>query len=175
VELHEIDVVRVRAEVPQAWFRRVDIGTPAELRFDARPDELVTARVDIRVAVADAAARTFPVFLELDNASRRITPGMSVRVGLQVAGDRSAETLQVPRDAIVRGPDGITRVWVVRDAGSGVTEARPVAVRLGRSFGAAVEVTGGEIALDDRVVVRGNETLRAGEPVRVVPAPTGSS
>jgi membrane fusion protein (multidrug efflux system) len=170
VELQELDVVRVRAEVPQTWFSKVDAGTPAELIFDAYPQRPLNTRVSIKVGVADAAARTFPVLIELDNRARELTPGMSVRIGLQVTSDRTGESLQVPRDAIVRGPDGIARVWVVREDGGGA-QARPVPVRLGRSFGTNVEIVDGEVVTGDRVVVRGNETLRAGERVRAV-APT---
>jgi membrane fusion protein (multidrug efflux system) len=174
VELHELDVVRVQTEVPQAWYSRVSIGTPARLVFDAYPDQPMDASVSIRVSVADSAARTFPVLLQLDNSARDLTPGMSVRVSLAVTGNgNGGDTLQLPRDALVRGPDGITRVWVVREDRSGALRGEPMAVRTGRSFGSRVEIVEGDIRLDDRVVVRGNESLRAGEPVRIVTEASG--
>ncbi len=176
VELQELDVVRVRVDVPQALYPRVAVGTDAEVTFDAYPDAPWRAAVSIRVPVADASSRAFPVLLELDNRDRRLTPGMSARVALQVTGQqRQGETVAVPRDAVVRGPDGVTRVWVIRPSGTGNT-VEPVAVRLGRSFDALVEIVDGDpLQAGQQVVIRGNETLRAGQPVRLVTTPSGSS
>ncbi|MEO0421781.1 MAG: efflux RND transporter periplasmic adaptor subunit [Pseudomonadota bacterium] len=176
VELQELDVVRVRVDVPQALYPRVAVGTNAEVTFDAYPNEPWRAAVSIRVPVASASSRAFPVLLELDNRDRRLTPGMSARVSLQVTGERRGETLAVPRDAVARGPDGVTRVWVIRGGNNGNRTVEPVAVRLGRSFDALVEIVGGDpLQAGEQVVIRGNETLRAGQSVRLVNTPSGSS
>lgn len=174
VDLREVDVVRVQTDVPQQLWSQVSVGTPAQLQFDAWPEQPRRAAVSIRIAAADAAARTFPVLFELDNRDRRLTPGMSARVGLEVESERGGETLQVPRDAVLRGPDGVTRVWVLRPAADGATVA-PVTVTLGRSFGSRIEVIDGNLAAGDQVVVRGNETLRAGQQVRVVTELSGGA
>lgn len=176
VELQELDVVRVRVDVPQALYPRIAVGTGAQVTFDAYPNEPWRAAVSIRVPVTDASNRAFPVLLELDNRDRLLTPGMSARVSLQVTGERRGETVAVPRDAVSRGPDGVTRVWVIRAATNSDRTVQPVAVRLGRSFDALVEVIGGDpLQAGEQVVIRGNETLRAGQSVRLVNTPSGSS
>ena len=78
-----------------------------------------------------------------------------------LAGD--AEGVTVSRDAVTRRADGRHTVWVVdADNGSGVAREQPVT--LGPAQGERVVVTdglrGGEV-----VVVRGNESLRAGQRV----------
>jgi multidrug efflux pump subunit AcrA (membrane-fusion protein) len=71
----------------------------------------------------------------------------------------------IPRDALLRYPDGSFTVFVLRDGPNGPTALeRPV--KLGGG-GAQIEVVEG-IEPNDRVVVRGNERLRSGQSVRIV-------
>jgi hypothetical protein len=65
---------------------------------------------------------------------------------------------------LLRYPDGTQSVFVVRDT-DGRATAEERRVRLGRG-GERVEILEG-IAPGDRVVVRGNESLRNGQPVRI--------
>jgi multidrug efflux pump subunit AcrA (membrane-fusion protein) len=67
----------------------------------------------------------------------------------------------VPRDAVIVRADG---AHVFRVAKGDVAER--VAVRVGNGDSQRVEVSGG-LAAGDRVVVRGGERLRQGQPVKV--------
>jgi multidrug efflux pump subunit AcrA (membrane-fusion protein) len=71
----------------------------------------------------------------------------------------------VPRDAIIRYPDGRVIVWTLEpgDDGPVVAEQR---VETGLTFSGRVEIRAG-LAPGARVVVKGNEALQAGQPVRV--------
>ena len=69
------------------------------------------------------------------------------------------EVVTVHKDAILSQPNG-TVVYIVTD---GQAMIRPV--QLGESVGSRIEVLGG-LAPGDLVVVRGNERLRPGQPVR---------
>ena len=84
--------------------------------------------------------------------------------------------VEVPRDALVRYPDGSTSVWVVKENIEGQF-AHERQVTLGNSFGEKAKITEG---LDGTtlVVVRGNESLDNGVKVKLVerlPERNGSS
>ena len=85
--------------------------------------------------------------------------GSAVRVELPAA--RQAAGLMVPRDAVIVRADG---AHVFRVAKGDVAER--VAVRVGNGDSQRVEVSG-SLAAGDRVVVRGGERLRQGQPVKV--------
>jgi multidrug efflux pump subunit AcrA (membrane-fusion protein) len=104
-------------------------------------------------------ARTFPVKISLENPDMRIKSGMEVQVAFSVGGTR--ESLVVPKDAVViSGKDRL--VYVVRD---GVAYPEPVVVQGYFENSVSFE---GNLKPGDVVVVRGNERLRPGQPVKVV-------
>jgi multidrug efflux pump subunit AcrA (membrane-fusion protein) len=71
----------------------------------------------------------------------------------------------IPRGAVIRYPDGRTTVWLL-DRDDDRLVARERQVELGRSFDGLVHIRDG-LEAGTRVVVRGNETLRPGQPVQV--------
>jgi multidrug efflux pump subunit AcrA (membrane-fusion protein) len=90
---------------------------------------------------------------------------MSASVAFRL--ERSQSALTIPRDAVIRQPDGSALVWVVVENG-GRSVAAPRPVELGRPLGEAIEVRSG-LDGEARVVVRGNELLREGSAVRILP------
>lgn len=169
--LVDAEVLRIDVPVPQSRFGRVVQGTPAGVRFDAAPELRIEAAVTTVVPISDPAARTFLARIEVDNADHRFTPGMSARIVLRPGDADSRSALHVPRDALVRMEDGSHRVWVVSD-GTEPATVRPVAVDVERFQGSEAFIDGGVLEAGTRVVVRGNETLREGQLIRVV-EPTG--
>ena len=162
LQLVAIDRLQLDLRVPQQYFRRVEVGTPVTLRLDALPDEMLEARVSSVIPVSDPDARTFLVRTEIDNGAGRLTPGMSVRAVLRLGTNRQSEV--VPRDALVRYPDGRIIVWVAEVDGDGYVVHERL-VRIGLAFDGSVEILEG-LAVGERVVIRGNETLREGQEVR---------
>ncbi|NGX15861.1 efflux RND transporter periplasmic adaptor subunit [Wenzhouxiangella sp. XN24] len=163
-ELVAPDELWLDVRVPQAYWTRIDADTRLRAFADPAPDTALDARIHARVPVKDPAARTFLLRLRVDDDSGRITPGMSARVELQLPGAGRVTT--VPRDAILRYPDGTATVWVV-DTRAEPLVAREQEVQLLRTLGERVELAG---AFDPglRVVIRGNEALKEGETVRLV-------
>lgn len=49
-----------------------------------------------------------------------------------------------------------------------MARVEPVDVVTGRGFGALVEIKSGALTQGDRIVVRGNESLKPGQRVRIV-------
>jgi multidrug efflux pump subunit AcrA (membrane-fusion protein) len=88
-------------------------------------------------------------------------PGMSVKATLKLSTGRRG--IAVPRDAIIRLPDGRVVVWVIESGEDGPT-AREQPVSTGLAFDSMVEIREG---LDEGVIVvtKGNEALQNGQRV----------
>lgn len=162
IDLVATDRVRLDVQAPQERFDDIREDSRVEVIADAGGPEPLAGRIVARVPVSDPAARTFLVRILIEGAPGTLLPGTSATAVIGLAGAQQA--LAVPRDALLRYPDGTHSVFVLREtAGRTVVEERRV--RLGRG-GAQVEILEG-IAPTDRVVVRGNERLRNGQAVRV--------
>lgn len=158
-----IDRLQLDLQVPQSYFRRVGDRTTVSVRVDALPGETFEAAVDRVVPVSDPDARTFLARTWLDNQDTTMTPGMSARAVLRIGTGR--EGIVVPRDALIRYPDGRTVVWVAQgEGGKRTVEERRV--ETGLAFDGKVEIVEG-LAEGEPVVVRGNETLQQGQEVRI--------
>jgi len=163
LHLVAVDRLRLELQVPQGYFARIAPGTPLEVRLDAPAGEPLRTRVSELVPVSDPATRTFLVRARIDNAAGTMTPGMSARAVIALGTGR--EGVVVPRDALIRHPDGRTVVWAAH--GQGATRVvRARRVETGLAFGQRVEITTG-LEAGTPVVVRGNESLREGQEVRV--------
>lgn len=165
-EVIDIDPVEIEVYVPAESVRFLRRDMPVTIRVDAIPDREFEGVLSRIVPEADMRARTFPVKIRLPNAPQNerdlLRPGMLARAGLPTS--ELAEGLTVPKDAVVFGtnvvPGGGPVVW--KDD-SGV--ARPVSVGVGAGSGERLIVTG-DLAEGDQVVIRGNERLRPGQPLR---------
>ncbi len=157
-EVAALNPVRVRLPVPEQTVTRLKVGQSVAIRTDAL-GETRTGRIVTIVPQADAQARTFPVEVAVTNRDGRLLPGMVARATLP--GPRLADALLLPKDAVVAGRHGDT---VVRIA-DGVAEVVAVEVIGATGTRLAVRPVAGTLVAGDRVVVRGNERLRPGQPV----------
>jgi RND family efflux transporter MFP subunit len=164
LELVGTENLRLDLRVPQEHYPYIDDNTRVTVRLDAMPLRSVDARISAKVPVSDTGSRTFLLRVQLPESERGITPGMSAQARLRIPG--SERVLTVPRDAILRDAYGGSRVWSLEDV-DGAPVATQHTVQVGRSFEGNTELRNG-LEPGVRVVVRGNETLREGQPVRVV-------
>ncbi len=162
-ELVSLDELWLDVRAPQQYWPELRPDADVSIVLDAFNDMTLDAYVHARVPVSDPSARTFLVRLSFEAEPGTVTPGMSGRARFRLPGEN--EVLRVPRDAVIRYPDGTTTVWVVEER-DGATRADEVEVAVGRSFGDTVEIVGGIDPLRP-VVVRGNEVLTRGQPVSV--------
>ncbi|MEX0957751.1 MAG: efflux RND transporter periplasmic adaptor subunit [Burkholderiales bacterium] len=163
LELVDTRRLRVDVQVPQERFHDVSVGSEARVELDALSGRVLEGKVQARVPVNDPGARTFLARIVVGDGDRLMTPGMSARVVLTLKSGEPA--LSVPRDAILRRPDGSTSVWVLNEGETlTVSERR---VELVPSLQDAIEVRSG-VSAGEKIVVRGNETLRDGQRVRIV-------
>ncbi len=150
--------------LPQADFRGLAAGQPVTLSVDSLPDQEFPGRIVAIVPVSDPGDRTFLLrVVASDVVPVGMMPGMSAR--MRIAVDQGYTGVVVPRDAILRYPDGRTVVWVVEQQDAR-TVARERLVSLGQVFDGQVEVRSG-LQAGRVIVVRGNEALRDGQSVEV--------
>ncbi|MCB1954779.1 MAG: efflux RND transporter periplasmic adaptor subunit [Rhodocyclaceae bacterium] len=164
-ELVALTPLRVDVQMPQERFAAVEPGAPVTILPDALPGVRLAGHVDTRVPVGDAVARTFLVRILLETAHERIAPGMSVHVRFALPSRDAG--LSVPRDAVVRSPDGQAEVWLAEASADGKVIARRRSVNMAGALGDRVGIRDG-LQAGDRVIVRGNERLRDGQPLRIV-------
>lgn len=160
VELVDLATLEVVLEVPERYFGGLEEGVAARITFEALPEVEVTGRLAAIIPRAHPEARTFPVKVRFPNPADRVGAGMLAQVDLPVGEPYRA--VVVPKDAVVRRGER-TVVYRVADGA-----AREVAVETGGGSGAWVEVRG-PFEVGDRVVTRGNERLRDGQPIRPSP------
>lgn len=166
VELVETARLRLEIPVPQYYFSKMNAKTAAQIRFDAFPKKVVESTVSAIIPINDTTSRTFRIRFDLDNANLALTPGMTAKVALSLRTDESVDSLIVPRDAIVRKPNGEQVVWIIEQL-DGVTKVKPISVETGRTYRDGVELTSNNLSAGDLAVVRGNEILRPAQSVRV--------
>ncbi len=154
-----LDPIKVVVPVPERYLPSLRPGQGVTLRADALPGRRLKGRILALIPRGDDNSRSFPVQIELANPQGRIKPGMLVRATLAVGGRHQA--LLVPKDALVLSPGGAGVVIIEQG------RARPLPVKLVAAHGELMEVTG-SLKAGMPVVVRGNERLRPGQPVRVI-------
>ena len=161
--LNDTDL-EAEAEVPSGRLRGLSVGALVTLTLDDGSRHQATVRAI--VPTENVRTRTRPVRFTADFGKTGMTlaADQSVTVLIPVGGRGQVAT--VHKDAVVRsGADAF--VFVVKD-----NLARRVKVRLGDGLGPRFVVLDG-VKPGQEVVVRGNETLGRGGPVRIRGA-TGS-
>lgn len=163
VVLVETTRLYVDVPVPQHYYSQLGDSLRVTLRFDALPGQAFPAELVARVPVSDPTARTFTLRLRPEVGADKLIPGMSARVVLDYGAH--ARGVVVPRDAIIRYPDGRTSVWVAEADGK-ASKASEHLVELGPAFDGMVHIKSG-LADGATVIVEGNESLREGQRVRL--------
>jgi cobalt-zinc-cadmium efflux system membrane fusion protein len=143
----DLSRVYVQAQVFEKDLGQVHVGQRAAIRVDAYPDERFTGSVVAIGDVIDPQTRTAAVRCDVANPNSLLKLDMFATVELPTGSAQPA--LAVPTDA-VQNYEGKSVVFVRASATR--FEVRPV--ELGRTVGAAAEVTRG-VRAGDSVVTRG--------------------
>lgn len=162
VQLVETEGTRFDLRVPQEFLSRISATERVSVVLDAFPEKILEAKIGVMVPVKDTASRTFLTRLELTDPERLAAPGMSGTARLLHRSGRR-DAVRVPRDAVVRLPDGTAKVWIVTEAPAGAVAASRE-IRAGASLGEHTEILEG-LAGGERIVLKGNEGLRENQPV----------
>ncbi len=158
--LAETRKLRVFVRVPQGAAVRMTPGVAAELHLAELPGRIFPAQVARTAGMLAADSRTLLTELEVDNSRGEILPGSYAQVVFP--DDKPAAALTLLANTLLFHAEG-TMVGVVR--ADNTVELRRV--KLGRDFGAVVEIASG-ISATDRVILNPSDSLVAGATVRVL-------
>jgi len=161
VELVALDELRIDFQAPQSVYTKIGDSTRLRVKLDALPGRQFDGRIERIIPVTDPISRTFLLRAALEDPTTQLAPGMSASGILRL--DAGARGVAVPRDAIIRYPDGRVTVWVAEAEGE-QARVRELRVQTGLSFGGLVAITHG-LEPGAVVVVRGNESLYEGQAV----------
>ncbi len=152
--------------VPQRYFSQLSLATPLTIRVENSPtnslqNSAIAADITAIVPVSDPSARTF--LIRASVPAKGLTPGMAVFGSLAIQSSEKQPV--IPRDSLLRDAQGNVSVWVAEEADEGLLARRKV-IRIRPGQSDPVIVTDG-LSAGDRVVIRGNESLRDGDLIQV--------
>ncbi len=147
--------VDIIAEVPGSIIRHIKKGMETKIIVGG---DQISGKIIAVIPRGDISTRTFPVKIRAIN-SLSLAEGMEARVTLPI-GEKE-KTFTVPRDAVIT-VYGNTVVYTVNDS-----KAVMVPVRIAGYEKMHVGIHGNGLKEGMKVIVKGNERLRPGQPVIV--------
>jgi len=161
LQMVDLSTVRILVDIPERYVPGVKKGSAVQVRIDALGEETFPGKVHALVPEGDRASRLFPLEIRVKNPKLRIKEGMLARVEFDLGQAR--RSLMVDKDAIiVRGPQ--TYLFSIQEG-----KAIRHQVSTGKAKGTRIEIKG-PIEEGQLVVIRGNERLRDGQSVEVLPS-----
>jgi HlyD family secretion protein len=110
--LADPQAAEVRATVVEEDLPLVEVSQPAELFFDAAPDEPVAGRVERIVPQRLSSDRAlYEVYLSVERLPAQVVPGMTADATIII--DRTADVVRLPRSLVQAGASdtAVVRVW----------------------------------------------------------------
>ena len=152
----------VRTSVSDRELAGLRTGLRARVMLDALPGRPIDVTVTNIYPTADPVTRLVPVELLLPPLPKPLADGSFARVSLQTDPQ---DGLLIAQVALLPQPEGRTAVFVVTVEGKA---HRQMVTAVLESDGRALVTTGLEAGA--QVVVRGQDGLKEGQPVKVMPA-----
>lgn len=148
--------VRVLVDVPEAEVRFAQVGTRANVRFDALPGRSVKAQICRTAGSLDTVLRTMRVELDIENPDFTIYPGMFARVDMDV--ERRPNAMVIPSKAVTMLRN---HAFVFVDSGG---TAKKVSVTVGTADPEWCEAASG-LTGDERIILPEGKILTEGMAV----------
>ena len=160
--LIDLDQLAALVPVPARYLSFINSSSVLTVRIG--PDKkILKGKFNRIIPNGNLKTRTFPLYLDLP-AHSGLLPGFDLEIMLPTGTPE--EALLAPRAAIVRKTD---KTYIV---GIHENQAQIIPVKItGYDNGfAAINTLGQPLQAGQPVVIRGNERLRSGQPVKIVPA-----
>ena len=158
ISMLQLDYVKIRIPVPEKYIQGLNVGDESEVRFPALGDIARTGHIIHIVPQADKRARTFPVYIKIDNSNEAIKSGMFAEATFEMGALLS--TTMILKEGIVRRGGG---EFVYLAVDGRVTE---VPVQTGIAHKNLVQIIG-DVKPGVDVIVRGNERVRNAQDIQV--------
>ena len=159
-EVADLHKVRIYVQVPQAFTAELQPGPKASFTLPQYPGQKFEATLVTTSDAVESGSRSMLAELQANNPQGKLSAGTYCDVQFQIPGDPGV--LRLPATALVPVDKGIEVALVASDGKAVLTP-----IEVGRDFGDTVEVTSG-LRPTDRVIDNPAETLRTGDPVRLV-------
>ncbi len=150
--------LNMEVNLPGKLMGKVTEGQIARVENYAVPDKRLKGRITQVSPALDSDSRTFKAWMDIPNPEGVLRPGMFVKAEIVTA--RADSTIVIPKDIIISSRNRKT-VYVVN---RGIAQERRITTGLENPE--EVEVTEG-LKIDERLVVKGFETLRNGSKVKI--------
>lgn len=137
-------IIWVETSLPPTQSLSIERGTIAHVQVN---EEWLPGRVIQSHHTLNETTRTLAVRIEVPNPDEKLHPGLFVNTRIQ--GNTIAEVLAVPEDAVLRGADGDSVVFIEEEPG----HFKSVEVEVIRSYNGLAVIEG--IEPGTRVVVKG--------------------
>lgn len=179
LRIQQVARLRLIVSVPEAEVAAVRAGTKVNFTVPAFSGETFTGTIARIGNSIDPKTRTMPIELDVDNPSRRLSPGMFPQVLWPTSRPRpslfvppSAVAVTTERSFVIRIRDGIAE-WVDVKRGASITQPGQPGQQ-GHQGTDLVEIFG-ELTPGDQIALRGTDELRAGTRVqtKATPQPQG--
>ena len=158
--VQQITPVKILVGISETDYTRVRKGQKVSISADALPGKTFEGTVNRLHPTMDALTHTFNAEVLVPNARRELRPGMYVRVTVNFGDNYN---IAVPDIAISKLQGAGTRtVFVIDEDGVAAMKV----VTLGRHFDGKYEILSG-LQEGERVVVKGNSSLKAGQKVQI--------
>ena len=158
VSMLQLDYVKVRVPVPEKYIQYMKVGDESEVGFPALGSIKRTGHIVHIVSQADKRARTFPVYVKIDNKDDAIKSGMFAEATFETGSLLSAT--MILKDGIVRR-GGMEFIYLTVDG-----KVAEVPVQTGIVHKNLIQIIG-DIKPGIDVIVRGNERVLNGQDIQV--------
>ena len=168
VSLQQLDPMLVSFTLPEQRLNDVEPGQIVRMQVDSVSDTVFTGHITAVEPSVEQATRNFAVEARVDNASRKLRPGLFARIN--VVMPQVEEHITLPATAISYNPYGDS-VYLVTDGDAGddgnrSKVAERVFVKIGDRRGDQVSVLEG-VDAGAQVVTSGQLKLRNGSRLNI--------
>lgn len=169
VTMADLASLEAEVDVNESYIARLREGQPSRIVADSFPEKVYAGKVRQVIPTADRQKATVQVKVAILEPGELLRPDMSVKVtfldpsGASAAAAPAHPLPRVSSRALVLGPDGIRRAWVVEQ-----DTVRPVRVDVAREASGHSEVRSG-LSGGETVVVDPPADLAEGRRIRVKP------
>lgn len=157
-EVVDLSEIIITVDLPERHFGHLSIGSSVTIVVSGDQENTVSGIVTGIAPNASAETHTFPIYVAVDNTDGRLGGGMLVRATLSL--DETFTSLAVSKDAVIHQNSG-DLIYTIDDG-----KAVSISIRAGSTNGSMVAITGEGLKEGMMVVVRGNERIFPGAPVR---------
>lgn len=155
-----INPVKIMINVSESNYSKIKLGMPIDVKFDIFQGSKFQGKVSLIYPTIDAASRTFPVEIRLNNSNNKIRPGMFARVTLEFG---KVKRVVVPDQSVIKqSGSGARFVYVYNE---GKVQYKPI--EIGRRIDSDYEIISG-VSAGDQVVVAGQSKLVDGASAKLV-------